>query len=137
MANLADGTYILVNGANPDLVLDCAGDTTLNGANIQVWPINGTDAQYVTVWTMADGSRRLMMSKSGKALGLPDENIAPARTIQQRDPTGKASQAYEIDPVDGKQITVAGKQYQAYKIRSYSKPTLLIECVGRDALCRW
>lgn len=130
MANLADGTYILVNGANPALALDCAGDTTLNGANIQIWPINGTDAQFVTAWTMADGSRRLMMSKSGKALGLLDENITTARTIQQRDPTGKASQAYKIDPVDGKQITIAGKQYQAYKIRSYSRPTLLIECVG-------
>ncbi|EEP28208.1 RICIN domain-containing protein [Shuttleworthella satelles] len=130
MATIADGTYILVNGANPDLVLDCAGDTTLNGANIQVWPANGTDAQFVTVWTMQDGSRRLMMSKSGKALGLLDENITTARTIQQRDPTGKASQAYKIDPVDGKQITIAGRQYQAYKIRSYSKPTLLIECVG-------
>ena len=130
MAKLADGTYIIRNGANPALALDCVGGGLANGANIQVYTANASDAQYVTVWTMTDGSRRLVMSKSGKALDVEGGHLASGSNVQQYDVNNSPAQAFKIEEVLGKQINVGGKSHTAYKIRSYSKPSLLIECAG-------
>ena len=133
MAKLADGTYIIRNGANPALALDCVGGGLGNGANIQVYTANASDAQYVTVWTMIDGSRRLVMSKSGKALDVESGHLASGSNVWQYDVNNSPAQAFKIEEVLGKQINIDGKSHTAYKIRSYSKPSLLIECAGTGA----
>lgn len=130
MASIADGTYVLRNGANLSLALDCVGNANGNGANLQVYMANGSDAQYVTVWTMKDGSRRLMMSKSGKAFDVLAGNLSSGVNIQQYDANSSPAQAFRIEEVLGRNFSVGGKSYIGYKIKSFSKPTLLVECAG-------
>lgn len=113
---LADGTYVMINGANTKLALDCVGATSYDGANVSLHESNETDAQLVRVWTRQDGTRQLCFAGSGKCVDVVGGTVAQGQNVQQYTANDTAAQQWTVSPVDGTTITVGAAAYQAYKV---------------------
>lgn len=134
--NLDDGTYVMLNLANTSLALDCVGASDYNGANVQLFTRNDTDAQLVRVWTRSDGTRQLCFAASGKCVDVTNADFSHGANVAQYTANDTAAQQWSIMPVDGTTGTVSGTSYQAYKVycaitySSSSTANLLLEASG-------
>lgn len=113
---LADGTYVVLNSANTALAIDSKGATDGNGSTVQLWTRNGTDAQFLTVFTRGDGSRQLLFPCTGKAIGVPGGKAYQGANVWQWTDLDNGAQKWTIEPLDGETATVDGTSYQLYKI---------------------
>ena len=80
---LADGTYQVSSKAKSSMVMDVSGGSTANGANVQLYADNGTDAQRWTVSHDAKGYVTLTNAASGKVLDVSGGSTANGANIQQ------------------------------------------------------
>ena len=76
------GTYTIASAIDSNYVLDVASASKANGANVQVYEKNGTNAQKFT-FKYIDGYYQIINMASGKALDIEDGNLVPTTNIQQ------------------------------------------------------
>ena len=76
------GTYAIASSVNKSYVLDVKGASVANGANVQLYKLNGTTAQKFK-FVYCDGYYLIVNIKSGKALDVEDGNLTPATNVQQ------------------------------------------------------
>ena len=92
---LADGqSVVLAPRSGGFLVLDVAGGSTANKANVQGYTSNASDAQTWTVRTDKDGFVTLINKKSGKALDIANGAGKPGANIWQYNPNGSMAQKW-------------------------------------------
>lgn len=65
-----DGTYYICSTINSNKVLDVAGGSTKDGANIQLYSRNNTPAQRFDVEYVGNGYYRIISEASGKVLDI-------------------------------------------------------------------
>lgn len=76
------GTYTIASAIDSNYVLDVASASKDNGANVQIYEKNGTNAQKFT-FKYIDGYYQIINMASGKALDVEDGNLVPTTNIQQ------------------------------------------------------
>lgn len=103
-ASLADGVYTLRNGA---LIADVKSGSRSNGAPLQLYTANGTDAQRFHVARRADGFYTITNVKSQKAVDVQGGRSANGTPVQQYTPNGTKAQRWTIGTYDGSTYTVA------------------------------
>ncbi|XVX20063.1 RICIN domain-containing protein [Actinomycetota bacterium] len=103
-ANLPDGIYTVRNG---QLVLDVNAASTANGANVQLYTANGTDAQRFRVTRGNDGFYTLINVRSGKALDVQGAAGANGTNVQQYTANGTLAQKWVIGTWNGTTYTIA------------------------------
>jgi cell wall-associated NlpC family hydrolase len=91
-----DGTYVISSADNTEYSLDVAGGSRLNGANVQTWQVNSSDAQKFDAIYSGDGYYRLINSNSGKALDIAGGSPASGANIGQYEWNGTAAQLWKI-----------------------------------------
>ena len=82
MATLANGTYYIFSAASPTRCLDVTANSPLDGANIELWDYNQTDAQ---VWNVVDahgGTKRIINRLSGKSLDVDGATAEAGTNVQ-------------------------------------------------------
>lgn len=78
---LAD-TYTLHSVIDESYVIDIKNGSRSNGANVQLYKSNGTNAQKFR-FEYVDGYYQIINIGSGKAIDIEDGNIAPSTNVQQ------------------------------------------------------
>lgn len=91
-----DGIYTVSLKGTSDKVLDVADGSTANGANVQVWPSNGTAAQKFRFTCDSDGFYTITNLKSGKALDCASGSVLPGTNVQQWSSYGGDAQKWVV-----------------------------------------
>ena len=80
---IPEGEYFIFNGAGGNTVIDIAGGSTANGANVRLYTYNKSNAQKFRVVHNDDGTVTLISAKSGKALDAAGGGSLNGTNIQQ------------------------------------------------------
>lgn len=94
---VADGVYVVSSGLGGRKVLDMTGGSTANGARLQIWDSNMTEAQ-VFRFTYDDetGLYSIVSVKSGKALDATDGKCSNGTAVQQWGSNGTMAQRWAV-----------------------------------------
>lgn len=79
---IADGTYVIQSKINPNYVLDVTGGSLNNGANVQLYRANGSDAQAWKITHDTLGYVTLINVKSGKVLDVTAAKAGNGSNVQ-------------------------------------------------------
>lgn len=93
--NVPDGDYVLKTAATGHC-LDVSGSSTANGAKIQEWTCNGTQAQVFHVTSVGSGYYKIVNIHSDKAVDVKDVSTAANAPIQQWGYGGGANQQFRL-----------------------------------------
>lgn len=91
-----DGAYILTSAKSSEMALDVANGNTSNGANIQVYSSNGTNAQRFYA-SYADGYYTFQSCASGLALGVASSCPIAGTNVQLYTPNHTAAQQWKLE----------------------------------------
>lgn len=81
--DLKNGTYTIATSKKPSQVLDVSAGSTANGANVQLYAANRTDAQVWNVTHDSDGYVTFTNAKSGKVLDVSGASVKAGANVQQ------------------------------------------------------
>ncbi|XXY21448.1 RICIN domain-containing protein [Sorangium sp. So ce216] len=95
VSSVTEGDYI-VRSLATGKCLDVSSASVANGADVQEWSCNGTNAQRFHVSPVGDGYFKIVNVNSGKALDVRDASTAESTRIQQWDYVGRANQQFKI-----------------------------------------
>lgn len=95
---LADGTYNIQSLVNPNYVLDIYGGYTTNGANVQLYRSNDTEAQLFRVTHDSQGYVTFTNVKSGKVLDVYGGTKKNNQNIWQFSSNGSRAQKWIVKP---------------------------------------
>ncbi len=108
--NLGDRNvrYRLINRGS-GLALDISGASLENGANVQQWTINGTDAQAFNISREADGSYVITSVMNGKSLDIKYWTWENGGNIQMWDNRGSDNQKWYINDAGNGYVYITSK----------------------------
>lgn len=112
------GTYRIVSAkgsATAPFCVDVAGGSAKNGANVQIYTPNFTDAQYYRVDVRPNGTYRILSRYSGKSLDVKGGTIKNDQNVQQWNSNNSRAQSWSVIP-DGKTATYQGETYDTYVV---------------------
>lgn len=95
---LADGTYNIQSLVNQNYVLDIYGGYTTNGANVQLYRSNDTEAQLFKVTHDSQGYVTFTNVKSGKVLDVYGGTKKNNQNIWQFSSNGSRAQKWIVKP---------------------------------------
>ena len=93
---LQDGMYTLHIGSNYKQVVDVAGGSSSDGANIQSWESNNSGAQKWNIFKNNDGSYRIINAVNGKALDVSEAKAYVGANVQQYTWNGSNAQKWIV-----------------------------------------
>lgn len=113
MANLSDGDYYIVNGADASLYLDVVNGDRRNGANVRVFVKTQTDAQVFSVRTRSGGTRQILSRFTGKSIDC--EQAATGKNVQMYTDSASRYQRWVVTDT-GNTMAVEGETLPLYKL---------------------
>ncbi len=91
-----DGTYYIANSKRQDMVLDVSGASAADGANVQLYSLNRTNAQRFTFKSLGNGYYSITNVSSGKLLDLSGASQDNGANIQQYHANGTYAQQWKV-----------------------------------------
>ena len=96
-APLADGSYVVLPACSSSRVLDVAGGSSADGADVRLWASNMTGAQRVVAKVdLETGLYELTFVGTGKALDVSGAGTAAGTNVQQWTANGTKAQRWAI-----------------------------------------
>ncbi len=80
---ISDGTYTIKSAINDKFVLDIDNASKSNGANVQIYQSNGTNAQKFKVKYLNNGYYTIESANSGKVLDVDNAGKNQGTNVQQ------------------------------------------------------
>lgn len=117
MANVADGTYIILSAKNTAVAVEVAGASDASGANVRLWTRNDSDAQKWSVTNYGTAGAQIACALSGRCLEVANNKMATGTNVRQWEDNNSHAQRWDI-VADGKTVTVGGKAYPTYVLKS-------------------
>lgn len=105
---IEEATYYIYN-KNSGLVLDIASASLDNGANLQQYSWNGTQAQQWNVAKVEDGYYKITSVMHDKAIDVSDVSTANGANVHIWEYVGGENQKWAINFVDGSYATIVNK----------------------------
>lgn len=99
-----DGTWAIHTALADKLVIDVSGNSQANGANVQIYSGNGTNAQAWRTLT-ADGVTTILNAASNKALDVQNGSPANGTNVQVYERNGTEAQRWVIEPSDATAVS--------------------------------
>lgn len=106
---IKEGTYTIQSAMNANRVLDIAGGSTENKANVQLYTGNDSAAQKFKIYKVSGGYYRIMSEKSGKALDLTSSSMLAKANVQQYSWTGVDAQLWRFIDAGNGQVYIQSK----------------------------
>lgn len=82
---IKEDVYALVPRCAPSACLDVKGNSTENGANVQIWENCHTANQQWKVESVGDGYYKLVSQRSGRCLDVSQKDFTSGTNVQQYD----------------------------------------------------
>lgn len=96
VSSVANGTYKLVSALNNGYVMDVNGASVQNGANVQLYADNGSNAQKFTFTRQSDGYYTISNVNSGKMLDCSGAGRTNGTNIQQYQSNFSSAQRWKV-----------------------------------------
>ena len=93
---IEEGTYVIKSAVNDKFVLDIEDASKANGANLQIYQSNGTNAQKFKVKYLNNGYYTIESVNSGKVLDVDDAKKTQGTNVQQYDSNNTDAQKWTI-----------------------------------------
>lgn len=93
---LKNGVYAINSHVGSSKVLDVDNGSNQDGANIQIYDKNDSDAQYFLIKSTGDGYYTIMNINSGKVLDVAGAGQTPGTNVQQYSSNGSDAQKWAI-----------------------------------------
>ena len=93
---IEEGTYVIKSAINDKFVLDIEDASKANGANVQIYQSNGTNAQKFKVKYLNNGYYTIESVNSGKVLDVDDAKKKQGTNVQQYDSNNTDAQKWTI-----------------------------------------
>lgn len=129
MAKPQAGEYYIVSSANAANALDVSGGSQANGANVQTYSRNNSDAQMFKLSYRKDGTAQITSRLTGKSLDIPNGDLHSGANVQMWTDNDSRAQSWEIVDASGT-VTVDGTSYPLYGVRIASDTTLYMDISG-------
>lgn len=122
----------ITSAENTSLTMDVPGASTQNGARIQIYRANGSDAQIFSAQQVGNGVYTLTNTASGKVLDVAGASTANGGVVQQYASNGTAAQHWSLldygngkisltSNVSGKAVDIpSGNASSSVKLQIYS-----------------
>ena len=95
--NIATGvSMIITSAANKKLVTDVTGASTANGARVQLYSSNNTDAQKYRFESIGNGTYKIVNVNSGKVLDVAGGSTANGAALQQYTSNNTVAQQWTV-----------------------------------------
>ena len=98
---LDDGWYTLRSALDTNKALDLNGGAYENGANVQLWGANDSDAQRWYVYGLGNGYYTLVSGASNKALTADGDAGRAGTNVDQQTGRGTSAQRWRLQFTDG------------------------------------
>lgn len=118
-ASMPSGTYFIQMAYDRGKVLDVAGGSTGDHANVQVWSNNDSGAQKWVLVNAEGGTYVIVNAASGKALDITDARAFSGANVQQFQRNGNVAQRWYI-----------GYKPGGFKIASVLDPSFVLDVSG-------
>lgn len=106
---LPDGTYEIASDIDPEYVLNIAGSSSANKANLELYEANGSKTQSFTVSHDNKGYITITNDNSGKVLDLAGSVVGNFSNVQQYESNGSYAQKWiAVKKNDGSYELVSG-----------------------------
>ena len=93
---IEEGIYVIKSAINDKFVLDIEDASKANGANLQIYQSNGTNAQKFKVKYLNNGYYTIESVNSGKVLDVDDAKKKQETNVQQYDSNNTDAQKWTI-----------------------------------------
>ena len=93
---LGNGTYTVASSKDSGYVLDVSAASTRNGANVQIYGANDTNAQKFDFTYLGNGYYKIANANSNKALDVAAAGSAPGTNVQQYEWNGSSAQQWKL-----------------------------------------
>ena len=93
---IEEGIYVIKSAINDKFVLDIEDASKANGANLQIYQSNGTNAQKFKVKYLNNGYYTIESVNSGKVLDVDDAKKTQETNVQQYDSNNTDAQKWTI-----------------------------------------
>lgn len=97
---IKDGTYEIAPNYATNMRLDVSGASKDNGANVQIYKANGTNAQKWKFKHLGNDYYTITCAASGKVLDVKSGNSKPGANIQQWGSNGSNAQIWKVKKAD-------------------------------------
>ena len=91
-----NGTYKIVTGVNNKSVLDIAGGSRENGANLQIWQDSEVNQQKFEITYLNNGYYKITAVHSGKVLDVANAGTTNLTNVWQHEDNGTNAQQWAI-----------------------------------------
>lgn len=123
-----DGTWVVHSALESSLVLDVSGNSQADGANVQVYSENGTNAQSWATST-SDGVTTIRNAQSGKALDVQNADPANGANVQVYSPNGTQAQQWVAEPAE-QVVEVNGSVVPLYVVHAVNSTGKVLDVAG-------
>ena len=130
--DIEEGVYTIQTSLNKERVLDIPGASSADGANVQIYTSNDTQAQQFKITAVRDGYYKIENKSSGKVLDIENASRASGANVQQYSWNNSDAQLWRfLDAGNGKYfiqsklgtvldllnaVTTPGNNVQAYEL---------------------
>jgi len=128
MANPTAGDYYIVPVVNTGKALDVSGGSLANGANVQIYALNQTDAQVFRLSFRTNGTAQITSRLTGKSLDIPGGSLVSGANVQMY--TDNDSRAQEWTLTEKSTVSISGTTYETYEICLTRATTLCMDVYG-------
>lgn len=97
VTSVPDGTYVISSAGNSNLCLDVTNGSSDNGARLQLYPKNGSNAQNFRLTRNSDGTYTIANVGSNKVVEIGGSNVFPGGIIQQWSDADIATQRWYLE----------------------------------------
>lgn len=97
---IKDGTYEIAPNYATNMRLDVSGASKDNGANVQIYKANGTNAQKWKFKHLGNDYYTITCVASGKVLDVKSGNSKPGANVQQWGSNGSNAQIWKVKKAD-------------------------------------
>ena len=106
---IENGTYIIKSAINENFVIDVSDNSKKNGANIQLYSINGTDAQKFNIKYINNGYYSIIGKNSNKSLEVKDSSKQIEANVWQMEYKETDAQKWIIKDIGNGYFSIISK----------------------------
>lgn len=129
-SDIAPGSYHVVSALDGRSSIDVAGNAKGNGANVDIYPMNWTDAQVFRVSYRRDGTMQVVSRKTGRSIDVAWGELKSGANVQMWTDNDTRAQSWVAVRDGSVRVTVNGTSYPTYRVALTANTRLCLDAAA-------